>query len=221
MAGAPVVRSFTVFTNASGSSVNATKPAGAVAGDLLIFHCWKDNSDPAPTISAATFLVQTLAANDTVCGTSYIFYRVLDGSEGSTFTVAGSTQGGGVLTLIKAGTYDPNFASTWVYGIGNVTSNRTSHVLASIDAPTADCLLLASVASHSNDSVSAAPSGMTLVGQSGTAANGVGGVAQQALTAAGATGTRTFTLSGTDQGSNTMLAIPPAPVVPGSFFYAV
>lgn len=216
---APVVRSFTVFTNASGSSVNATKPAGAVVGDMLFFHCWKDNGDPAPTVAAATFLVQTLSANDFACGTTYIFYREIDGTEGSTFTVGGKTQGGGVLTLIEAGTYDPNPAN-WVYGIGNVTGNLTSHVLASINAPTTDCLLLASVANHSNNSVSAVPSGMTLVGQSGTAANGVGGVARQALTSAGATGTRTFTLSGGDQGSNTMLAIPPAPPpANGSFFF--
>lgn len=64
------------------------------------------------------------------------------------------------------------------------------------------------------------PAASTLVGQSGTAANGVGGVARQALTSAGATGTRTFTLSGGDQGSNTMLAIPPAPPpANGSFFF--
>lgn len=113
---------FQANTTASGTSGTAcNKPAGSVAGDLLISQHFV-TANAAPASLAGWTQIQSLP---TASGTMSALYRVLDGSEGSSFAFlwSGANVGyEGITRLTGADTASPINTSAKGTGFLNTSS---------------------------------------------------------------------------------------------------
>jgi hypothetical protein len=106
--------------SASGTGTTVTKPTGAATGDHLIITVADSSTNGTSAISGFTPLqgdVVRLDDNAGSTGKAKVFYRKVDGSEGSTFTVSGSLVANvvWVATLYRGGTTQPALIGETVY----------------------------------------------------------------------------------------------------------
>lgn len=173
------------------ANVIISKPTGVAAGDFLIAHCWA-NSATADWSAPAGW---TLQAFNNTQNSSAFFWRVADGSEGSTFTF---TRSGNLVN--QAGVEVVRLS-----GVGSIQDYSLSHstgttiALPSLTAA-ANNYLWQMVTRVSGTNAFTAPGTVTprYTSASGTTVAAAGG---DEIVSAGATGTRTWTTaSGTTRG---------------------
>jgi hypothetical protein len=92
LTSAPTIESFTSNTAVPGGSLNLTKPAGVVAGDLLLVIVGNDDDTASAqwddaTLKPTGFTLINTAGNATSDAHSAAFYRIADGTEGSSISV--------------------------------------------------------------------------------------------------------------------------------------
>lgn len=174
------------------ASIVPAKPTGTVAGDLLIAH-GTDNTGATMTGDAAF----TLHPNS-FGGGHRLWYRVADGTEGSTFTFTrGSTAGAAVVTIVRltgANTTTP------IEAIAGASATGATSITLPTLTPTTATYLFSMVAPFSNTGWTA-PATQTKdfdVASAGSSIRTAGGHDNAVLTSGVATGTRQWNFGGTN-----------------------
>lgn len=214
------VRSSTIGTKSSNGSFSVNKPAGAASGDLLVaLH----NEDVFGTDAAMTAPAGWTQQGATYSGSGSargkIWYRVVDGSEGASFSF-GQDDTSSLIMLCVTGqdaTTPFNVSATWSQG----GSAQTDHIAPSITPSANDCLLVCLFASTFNSGVPAytPASSMTEAQDSGNAAGFVFNSVDYLVLTGGsgsATGTKTATCSITTINEFTTASLAIAPAAAGS-----
>lgn len=185
------------FVN-SPTSLNVSKPSASAAGDVVyafVIHAFQAGS-VTPSISGFTQVVGRTRFATSLSTEGWVFRRVLDGSEGSTFTVnyAGAvTIIPTVMCLLVRGA-DPVTPED-VAGVGATTTNGATNIAPSVSPVSPGTLLLCAFGWRGTNPYPI-PSGMS----NGTDLSGTTDMAcrsaTEAITPAGATGTRTSVAGG-------------------------
>jgi len=136
----PVFRSASSITTANGTSAVINKPAGAAVGDILIvsFAFNSVHTSNAITPPAGFTLLGSRSANSTNTSQN-TYYRVVDGSEGSTFTWATATNAHMAITMAAysgADTVAPignnniaNSVASTTVGYGALSANTAAGIV--------------------------------------------------------------------------------------------
>ena len=175
-------------TSASGATV--TKPTGAATGDTVVVAVSSGNSGTGTTIPGFVNRIELTGLAYTVA----ILTRVLDGSEGASWTASNSgttVLGNGALILT------PGAGNTLAIDgtpTSNSAGNGSTATIPAITTTVANTMLIAGFVSSATGHTT--PSGMTEVFDI-SGGSGVGlSLDYQAIAAAGSTGTRASTTGG-------------------------
>jgi hypothetical protein len=193
----------------SGTSVSVSLPASVAAGDLLVMVI-QTSAGAAPTVNAVTGWTHLITKQTSVTGFAFdVFYRVADGTEGSTVTVTTTAAANFQVIVARvtgADTVTPINASA----SGSVAAGSTA-ATPSITTTAANCLIV-SIASPVSTATSTAPTGMTKRWQdnNGAVGNEISW-ADVVQAAAGATGTQTWTIGATTSFATAVVTIAVAP----------
>ncbi len=214
-AAAPFItfRAASSAAEAGGPSITLARPAGTVAGDVMIATIAVRPSTvtiTAPAGWTALARIDQPAANS---NSQQRFFRVATAAEPATYTWtngAGRTGvAGGIVAFVGVETTSPIDVSG-----GNVTPSGTSHTAASITTTVPNTMVV-SAHSFSSSELWTPSAGMTeRVDVSSLAPPNAGGIALEmadvAQAAAGATGAKTATVGGNaDTGVASLLALRP------------
>lgn len=192
----PVIQS-SATTTATGASINATKPSGVSAGDLLVcaVFCVFDQTQATP--SGWTLAISEFNDGNGANGVE-VYYRVADGSEGSTitFSIGGSSDITAHMWRITGFN-----ASTPVNisGTNSATSGSTTAITSPSVTTTADnCLIIRGGGTRESTGISDPGSHSALTNAStGTGAtNSVSRACYTSQSSAGSTGTAAFVGTG-------------------------
>lgn len=182
----------------SAGSLIIARPAGVTSGDyLLLFHTWSySGTAPSAPGSGFTQLVQdTTQGADATSPNFRISTQWADGSEPSSYTIPGCSNGDNAVILAAFRNVDPTdpIALSPVFA---KTSNSTSQSVPTRTIPEDDVLWLAFFGSQdyntSENTAWGTPSGMTMVHQENGVFNNCFIAMEQRDT--GSTGARAFTL---------------------------
>ena len=181
----------------SGTSNVINKPTGAQAGDLLIIAVVHGSSDT--TVAISGFVTEFTDSSSTP--RIRVFSRVLDGSEGATFTITGANSARTVVAVAyRGGAPDVN-----VVGATSGTSTSASGIAPSITATQAGVLLSFHASSSSPSVISSGPAGMT---QRGFLSSAFAlAVYELSSSPVGATGSKTITWSSSYPNNNLLAQI--------------
>jgi hypothetical protein len=187
--------SFRSFTKANGTTANPTvnKPAGVVAGDLLVLYLveYHDNGLAAPILTWPTGFTARGGTSWTELsfsdGVMAVQTKVADGTEGSTLVITRSGNPTFSWKLYCAAFQNAAAHVGTTQVVSDYMSSTTSLVIPSITMPTAGGLIVALV--EGGGSSPSLPAGMTNID-----ADTEWRFAYE-VRGAGATGTRTTTLS--------------------------
>jgi len=215
----PVVQSQTEAA-VTGASLTLTKPSGVVAGDLLLIIVANDNAtDTAQwddsTLKPPGFTLINEAGTSTSDCHCAAFFRIADGSEGSTIDVPAQSSNDYVGFYARITGAHPSSPIN-VVGADISIGNATTITVGSIFPFDDDTLAVAVVGTDGGDMVPHAVSGTGWTLQNDVAQgtnNGVsGGWASKNMGAAGATGSCVFDWNGSvsDGASGFQFAIAPA-----------
>lgn len=195
------------FTTSTSDTIN--KPAGAAVGDVLVAVVASQHSEEA---AISGFTSQW---SHSYVGLFWVtmLTRVVDGSEGATFTATGGTiRGQGMGCYSGVDPVDVTEGTPTGDGVGAETA-----ILPSITTVTDGAVVVAGAFGSSG---SPFPTGITFSGSmtervdaEGSSAGIRIGIADEAVPVAGATGTRTVTVDSTGTGPamiTVMLALKPA-----------
>ncbi len=127
--GSPVLESFTsAFTSATATSITLTKPTGVVSGDLLLAFIIQDVAFKGTDTPSGWTELSTLTGGGIV---GIIYYRISDGTEGTTLVVSGSgdrRRTGFYVRISGADTVDPfDVNGTWA-SYGSTTSKTINEI---------------------------------------------------------------------------------------------
>jgi hypothetical protein len=180
-----------------GTTLAVNKPTGAVAGDMVLIFAMNQewggggipSTNPPSGFSQLTATVQ--AAGD---GFNWVaintFYKILDGSEGSTFSLtwSGSATGSSLFaaTIGVSGCSGVNSYSTFAGGAWTLDRDITT-----VTTTEDNCLLFGSLISFAGEDDSPSPSGWTALESFGSSPDNAFVWTKQKATA-GASGTTTF-----------------------------
>jgi len=180
-----------------GTTLAVNKPTGAVAGDMVLIFAmnqeWEGggipSTNPPSGFSQLTATVQ--AAGD---GSNWVaintFYKILDGSEGSTFSLtwSGSATGSSLfaVTIGVSGCSGVDSYSTFAGGAWTLDRDITT-----VTTTEDNCLLFGSLISFAGEDDSPSPSGWTALESFGSSPDNAFVWTKQKATA-GASGTTTF-----------------------------
>lgn len=228
MAIAVASAAITATSVASASNSYAcNKPTGAAVGDVLIaFYLGTSTSSPTALGASQAGFTKILSRIDTNGLGDYFqaaaYYRVVDGTEGSTFTFTQTATGptGGSLSVIRLIGVNTNSPIDTSASAFDVTANTAPTAPSVSPAGVADMLMIwacsYSAGSETTGWANVASSGFSLIAN--TTLNDTSnliylGAQQKTLSASGATGTTTISFPGTSQYSfqAITLAISPAP----------
>lgn len=210
----PVFRAAGAVNAYGGNNATLAKPAGTVAGDLLLAFLSTDG--PASTAwstrvpSGWAILQADTITTSIFLAVQCVMYKVAGGSEPSTYPFDFGNQSGmgGVAAWSGVDTTTPINVSA----LQDNPTSSTSHDIPSITTTAGDCLLIAFYAHRASNGVPyTQPSGMTerFDAKLGTA-NSNFGVAELALPSAGATGVKTATGNTADSSWTVAIALNPA-----------
>lgn len=176
------------------------KPAGVVAGDLLLLH-FRPQDDVAPSVPAGF----TLVAGSEITGTVGIrvYSKVAGASEPDDYTL---TWASGTARIGLVAIYSSTDLELVLDAIANNTDgvNDTAHICPSVTTTVANTLLVCFVSLGTTDSNPAPPAGMEERYDNTHSTAMV--AASEPVAAIGATGTRTFTTSGATISKNVTMA---------------
>lgn len=192
---AVTVRSSTVATTDSATTAVVTKPAGTIAGDLLI--CWVNtdpDADPANLTPPSGWTQAGSTSTVAGVGVSKVFTRTAGGAEGSTYTFGSDVNTSGVWIMAAITGQDtttpvnvgPTFASS-------TTAGQSSQTAPSLTTTLPNCLLLCTWSSGSSSTASYTPPAGFVELQDAWSDYQFASTASLALTTAGASGTKTAT----------------------------
>jgi hypothetical protein len=180
------------------STTDHTKDTGSAIGDLaVIVVSFYENGDknvntPTGFTDQGSFVVGGTGTDESRLD---VFTRVIDGTEGATFTV--SINGGSIFGTTQLLTIRGSSALS----VASVTAGTAAAGVTSIAAPSVSGTdgqgLLAAYGIGDPAGTYTDPSGMTLGISEGTEATNTGRVYYETLTATGATGTRTLSWTNT------------------------
>lgn len=188
----PLFIESTMGSNSGSPSMSISKPAGASVGDLMLAVIW------STAASNATSSGWTLEGSNFTGSFRYaILSRVVDGSEGGSFTFSLSSSGthNGAILLYRGGIGDVD-----VVGSRGFSSTVTSSA-PSLTATESGTLLAVFGINSASRTVSSPPSGMTQRSFSNDTAHSTASYEQDASSPAGATSSKTLVWSGADTSS--------------------
>lgn len=184
------------------SNVVPSKPSGAAVGDILCAFCWANNTSS----TWATIAGWTAGAGNGAIGCQNM-YRVVDGTEGSTFTftrATSSTAAAGVIIVRVSGA---------LFGASSVINGATgtSIDLATVAAPANRSLLLQIVTNVTTSAGTFTPPG-TATERVDTTASGsaVEYAVGDEVVDFGPSGNRTWTKTLSQQSRGAMFTLGPA-----------
>lgn len=190
------------------TSISINKPAGAVAGDVLLLQvAHYDSADPGITVSGFT-AIRSDDAGDVKVTT---FRRVVDGSEGSSFTANIDVNGSYATAMCVCYSGVDNTTPIDIHG-GNTGTSSTRSV-SSITTTVANVVGVL-FSNGYETSVSADPSGMT---ERIADYDSLHNFYDQLFASAGATGTKDHTQAASDQFVTHFIGLKPAAGVDRTF----
>lgn len=204
---------------ASGSQMILAKPEGVDVGDILIINVAKNNDASNPTLNGWTGIHSVLGGNTSKRGS--VFYRIVDGTEGSSFaiTLGGSaTRAEGAIVAYTG----VDLISPFDVTPGSIsTRNNTANNLGGISAvttvtPNAMVLMLGmSISTASSPRTFSSYTGVTPSLTEIYDASGVNtvsvGMASGLKSTTGSTNTGTINVNGTAYLGGIILALRPMP----------
>lgn len=176
---------FVANTTAAVSAANfvINKPAGVQVGDLMLMEIFSSSMTSNTTPSGWTVVSSDYVAG---AGSRHVIYsRVVDGSEGSTFTVAG-------LAVAKEGYVVALRGASTVGTVGTVARATSATGTASSISPAVAGALIAIFASDDNRTVATPPAGMTQISTLSGTTGGSHAVYVLIPSSAGATGSKSL-----------------------------
>lgn len=220
-----LINSWTANSVNPGSSLTLTKPASVQVDDLLIIIVGDENTTATAqwdntTNKPSGFTLINESGNATSDAHVAAFYKVADGTEGSTIAVpkqASDGYWGFYIRVTGADTSNP----INVVGADSNTGNSVSKVIPSITTTVNNTLAFYALASDGGDNDPFSISGTGWVEgaerESGPTANDASGVwGTRAVPTAGATGNATVGMSASDGAAAFQFAINPAPITSGA-----
>jgi hypothetical protein len=212
---APSLRAVGTGNAYIGTNSTLDKPAGVVAGDLLLaILCADGPNDPIPWATRIpagwSIAEEDLATGGTFKTHGAVAYKVAGASEPSTYAFSFGAQAGTGIVVAYQGvntTTPINVSAKQENG-----SATTAHPLPSVTTTVGDCLAVAVYQHRGNNGVPyTEPSGWTeRVDFKGAASNSNFGVADKAFVSAGATGTTDATGNAADETWVAVIALAPA-----------
>lgn len=182
----------TVGNATSGPPAAIAKPTGTVASDLLLILINQRNAAAGGFTAPAGFTEITDAAPG-ISGAVGAFWRICDGSEGASFTVASTTTGGYAQACVRLTGTDQ---TTPVQATSLVLDSTTPWTAPSV-AGTADGVWIVQFATQTGTTEPVEPAGWSQAFSTILPGGTRSGLAcdYKALAATGATGTQDFTVS--------------------------
>jgi hypothetical protein len=214
-----VDREYTAYS--TGTSLTLTKPTGVAVGDIMFINVTNYYASAVtPTMSGWTTIASGgLGGSSSPRGT--VFYRLVDGTEGNTFTVNLSNNSYAAAAIIAfTGIDSANpFDVTPPSAIRTTTTTATSVTgIPSVTTVSSNTMILmfsmcyaSTVRTISNWTVATSPSLTTEYSYNGTARVSVG-CASGVKNTVGATGNGSFSLSNSGYAGGILLALRPADV---------
>ncbi len=224
--GIVVESGWTSNTAIPGSSLTLTKPSGVVSGDLLLILVGSDDNSATAqwndtTLKPSGFTLINESGNDTVSDAhAAAFYRVANGSEGTTINVPAQSSDdfwGFYIRVTGASTTDPINVIGADYNGGSAASHAVTGITTTEDQSLAFYLL-------SGDGGDVYPFTVSGTGWTesdeiqagGGTANASGVWGTQLVASAGGTGAATVGLSVADSATGFQFAVNPAVLSSGS-----
>lgn len=194
--------------NLGSASVSPAKPSGVVAGDLLVAVCWSGAGAVCTWTAPAGWSAADASNSANGVGT-YVFHRIADGTEGSSFTFTRSATGNNAGAMVVRITGADQ--TTPVAAAGVTGASSTTVVLPTVTASQAGTELLQLCLPISLGTFTwTPPAGAVqeaIIAASGTALNAMVG---DETVGSGATGTRTWTHTTATTMRGAIVAINPA-----------
>jgi hypothetical protein len=180
---------------ATSGSVTVSKPAGVVAGDVMLFT-FGTHDDPGTITAPTGWTLVNFTPHAVSAGTrAYVYRRTVDGTEGSsfTFTLATNRTWAAGIVAIKGATAVPAAAG------GQSQTSTVSITAPSVTPGAGDHLLIGVFTIRDASRTITAPTGMTQVWQGTSGATGTANIVVQVCveeTSTSPTGTRVASASG-------------------------
>lgn len=199
----------TVTNGAGASSINISKPSGASTGDLCLIYAQQDGTGQDISVSGFT---QVFESNDGGPGTRGAgFYKVLDGSEGATFSVASTASGTwqSVECLVYSGA---EFDAIGTVYTGAFSASNTP-TITGVTTTTTDCVVLLYAQGYAGFGWPAVPgpAGWTTRADNTPAAtSGAAAVFDKSFPSAGATGSQAVVYDSGAYELGVMVSLKPA-----------
>lgn len=173
-------------TPAGATSHVCNKPAGTVAGDILVAIMGGSNTGAAITWTGGTGFTEP--ADQGASPNLRVAYLVAGASEPATYTFTSSAATNSSVHILR-------FSNGLFDAAGSIVATAADGALAATGITSAGGCVIASFLSRLGASTHSTPSGMTLVAQTNAGGNQMLSTFAQQVPA-GATGTRTCTIGG-------------------------
>lgn len=216
---------WTSNTAVPNSSLTLTKPTGVQVGDLLLIIVGNDNTTATAQwnnigLKPSGFTFINEAGNASSQAHTAAFYRIADGTEGTTVNVPAQSSNdywGYYMRLTGVDTASPINVTGTDY---NSAANLLNHPVTSITTTVSEALAFYTLSGDGGDTYPFSVAGTGWVEQAeiqagtlGTNAAGTWGT--RAMSTAGATGAATVTMTASDGASGFQFAIRPSPLSSG------
>ena len=218
LASTPVVQSFTSNTAVPGASLTLTKPSNILAGDLLLIIVGSDDDTASAqwddaTLKPSGFTLINESGNTTADAHSAAFYRVADGTEGTTINVPAQSSDDFWGYYIHVTDVNP---SNPIHVIGSAYNGGSTgtHNVPGVTTTAANALAFYVLSGDGGDldpfSVGGAWTEGGEIGAGTGGGNGSGVWGTRLMTSPGATGNAAVTMSASDSASGFQFALAPA-----------
>jgi len=199
----------------NGTAVVINKPTGTASGDVLVAFVGARNSSSVTCTAPAGWTSITSQARGSL-GKAFAFYRVADGSEGSTFTFTLSiseAHSGGILALTGVDTANPINVSTTASSGTSSSPHPCPDATTTVDRCLLVRMAMMSRASTGSYTWSGATEQFDVTGTNGSSRQ-ITSVATETTLAAGAVGVRNATPSSSASYATITVAVTPVDTTP-------